>query len=75
MMIYQNYSGHSSVVAFSLGSDYIDVQFSDYSIYRYSYRSAGVHNVEEMKKLAIKGIGLNSYIIRYCRILYERKIR
>lgn len=75
MTEYQNYGGNSNVIAYELGDDYIDVQFADYSVYRYSYRSAGVNNVEEMKERALSGAGLNSYIMRYCRTLYERKYR
>lgn len=75
MIKYQNYGGNSNVLAFKIGGDYIDVQFADYSIYRYTYRSAGVSNVEAMKELAQSGSGLNSYIMRYCRTLYEKKYR
>ncbi|EXE84541.1 hypothetical protein J591_3523 [Acinetobacter baumannii 532279] len=42
-----------------------------FKIYTYSYRSAGAGGVEDMKKLARNGNGLNSYIMRYAKTLYE----
>ena len=57
----------------ALGDDYVDVVFyGTAKTYRYSYASAGRHPVEQMKKLAEQGIGLNSYIMRNTRLLYER---
>ena len=40
--------------------------------YTYSYRSAGSHHVEKMKKLAINGIGLNSYILTIVKYDFEK---
>ena len=73
MQIYKNLGGKSNIVAYSIGENYIDVQFRDNSIYRYSYGSAGVAKVEQMKKLAIQGVGLNSYIMRQAKRNYEFK--
>ena len=72
MQFYNNLGGNSNVRAFSIGVDYIDVQFNGGSVYRYSYRSAGREKVEQMKRLAVQGIGLNSYIMRNARKDYER---
>ncbi|MBQ7933813.1 MAG: hypothetical protein IJ327_03370 [Lachnospiraceae bacterium] len=72
MQIYKNLSGNSSVRAFSIGLDYILVQFSTGTPYRYSYRSAGAEKVEQMKKLAVAGSGLGSYINKYARYDYEK---
>lgn len=71
MQIYRNLGGNSNISAFSIGNDYIDVKFNGGSIYRYSYKSAGIDKVERMKKLAIEGCGLNSYIMRYAKKDYE----
>jgi len=72
---YANTTGKSNIVAYRIGSDYIDVQFRSgkNTIYRYSYKSAGIEKVEEMKRLARKGSGLNGYINRNARKLYEYK--
>lgn len=71
-MKYANLNGNSDVLSFEIGSDYIDATFGDYSTYRYSYSSAGIFNVEEMKRLAYRGYGLNGYIMRNCKYDYER---
>ena len=73
MQVYKNLGGDSNVKGFVIGEEYIDVQFyGTAKVYRYSYRSAGREKVEEMKKLAKIGKGLNSYIMRYARFDYEK---
>ncbi len=74
MTIYKNLGGNSNVVAYEIGQDYIKVQFGDGSIYLYTYMSTGRSNVEKMKALAVKGVGLNSFIGRYIRKKYARKL-
>ncbi|BAW02936.1 uncharacterized protein TTMY_2576 (plasmid) [Thermus thermophilus] len=73
MKPYANLSGKSGVVAYEEGPDWICVKFSDGSSYLYTYRSAGSHHVEEMKRLARQGQGLNAYINRFVRKLYASK--
>jgi len=72
---YKNVGGDSGVTGYEIGSDYIRVQFSDGSVYLYTYASAGSNNIEQMKKLAKAGKGLNSFINRNVRKSYERKER
>lgn len=51
------------LIGLSKSTDYIDVRFFENPvIYRYSYIKIGQAHVEEMKRLAIVGEGLNSYI-------------
>ncbi len=69
---YGNLDGNSSIREFDIGSDFIAVKFSDGKIYRYTYRSAGSDKVEEMKRLARQGAGLNSYIMRFAKYDYEK---
>ena len=69
---YLDLDGDSGVVAYEIGETYIKVKFNGtYKIYTYSYRSAGANRVEDMKQLARNGNGLNSYIMRYAKNLYE----
>ena len=75
METYRNLGGDSGVVAYETGSDFIRVQFHDGSIYLYTYRSAGVYNIERMKGLAEYGEGLNTFINKYVRKRYERRER
>jgi len=59
---YRNSGGDSGVSAYEIGSDYILVKFSGTArTYRYSYRKAGQNHVENLKRLAQNGRGLNSY--------------
>ena len=60
---------------YEIGQDFIRVQFSDGSIYLYTYESAGPANIEEMKQLAELGHGLNSFINKNVRNLYAVKER
>lgn len=69
---YRNSSGGSGVSAYEISSDYILVKFSGTArTYRYSYRKAGQNHVEHMKQLAQSGSGLNSYINRFVKNLFD----
>lgn len=72
---YLNRGGNSSVANYSIEADSITVQFKDGSVYLYNYASSTVAGVEQMKQLAVNGIGLNSYIGRVVRKRYARKLR
>lgn len=75
MEIYKNLGGNSSARAYEIGNDSITVQFSDGTVYLYTYQSAGRDNIEQMKALAIAGRGLNSFIMRQVRKAYAVKLR
>lgn len=69
---YRNSSGNSGVYGYEIGNDYIRVQFSSGQVYRYSYNGkAGSYHVENMKTLARRGSGLNSYINSYVKFKYD----
>ena len=71
MVRYQNRSGGSG--AYETGANYITVKFSGTSrSYTYSNRVASITHVDNMKMLAARGQGLNSYINRYVKYLYDR---
>ena len=65
MKSYENVGGDSTIIAFEIGDDSIKVKFMDGSVYLYTYRSAGSANVEQMKKYANFGHGLNGFINRF----------
>ena len=75
MQRYGNLGGDSGVAAFEIGDDSIKVQFSTGAVYLYTYQSAGSHNIEEMKRLALAGKGLNSFINRQVRKAYAARLR
>ncbi len=64
MEIYRNLSGESGVVAYAIGAGSIDVKFKPgrFTLYSYTYASAGKMAVDKMQLLAEQGSGLNSYI-------------
>lgn len=71
---YGNRSGNSSVVAYEIADDSITVQFRGGSTYIYNYASTGAAHVDQMKELAISGMGLAGYINRYVRKAYAAKM-
>jgi len=70
---YKNLSGTSGVTGYEIGADYIRVAFSETSkIYSYSYNGkAGKAHVDNMKRYAVSGSGLNAYINKYAKKLYD----
>lgn len=75
MKPYANDGGESGIIAYQIGPDFIRVEFSDHSIYRYTYGATGRENVEHMKRLASNGHGLHSFINKTVRKAYDRKER
>jgi len=72
METYRNRNGDSGVSVYEIGADYIKVKFSGtFRTYTYSYRKAGNTHVDNMKRLAQSGSGLNSYINRYVKHLCD----
>ena len=70
---YGNLSGNSGVVAYAIGSDFIEVKFADGVSYIYTHASAGRHNVERMKALARSGRGLSTFIVHNVRKAYASR--
>lgn len=70
---YKDIDGDSNVNSYEIGPDYIAVIFNGANkVYRYSYARAGQIHVENMKRLAETGDGLNAYIKKYCNKLYDK---
>ncbi len=72
---YKNLGGDSGVATYEVGDDRIRVQFDDGAVYLYTYASAGLDNIEQMKQLAEHGQGLNGFINTCVRKRYELKER
>lgn len=72
---YPNLSGRSNVVAFEITDDAITVQFASGRSRYYVYNSVtpGAMVVAELKRLALAGRGLNSYIARGRGLPYYSK--
>lgn len=66
MQSYKSKSGETSgVTGYEIGKNYINVQFTDGSVYQYSYVTAGTTTVETMKELAREGKGLSTFITQH----------
>ncbi|AZU48627.1 hypothetical protein C3B79_2871 [Aeromonas hydrophila] len=73
MQAYKDINNDSGVIGFDISDDRITVWFNGApQPYTYSYASAGQAHVENMKKLAISGDGLNAYINRHVKFKYVR---
>lgn len=70
---YANRGGKSAVHAFEIGAQSVKVRFDDGRTYLYTVDSAGTANIEEMKRLARAGQGLNGFISRVVRKMYASK--
>ncbi|PTB29703.1 hypothetical protein [Paraburkholderia caribensis] len=73
MKRYRDLSGQSGVVAYEVSDDAVTVKFRDGDVYRYDYATTGRREVEEMKRLAVAGQGLSTYISRVVKDRYARK--
>lgn len=64
---YADIGGNSGIIAYQIGQDSIIVKFREgqWTLYTYTYSSAGSSAIETMKRLAQQGHGLNSYIATY----------
>ena len=71
---YKNKKGDSGVQSYEIGSDFIIVQFINDGSYLYNYKIPGSSHVERMKKLAVKGQGLSTYISTNIKKNYAQKI-
>lgn len=69
---YKNLGSNSGVLSYEIGEDSITVVFKGgKKPYRWSYRKAGKNHVENMKQLAKSGHGLNSYIMKQAKNLFN----
>lgn len=67
MPVYRDVDGDSGVLSYEYGRDWIEVEFERGAtrFYTYTYASAGAAHIEQMKRLADFGEGLNAYINRH----------
>ena len=74
MISYKNLNGNSNVKCYNISENYIDIEFYNTPlVYRYSNIVPGRQVLNELKRLAIQGYGLNSYINRYVNKNYGRR--
>ncbi|MDB5966321.1 MAG: hypothetical protein JWQ72_2821 [Polaromonas sp.] len=74
MQRYRNLEGHSGVLAYQEAPGALAVKFVNGDIYIYTDWSTGRATVAQMVRLAQAGRGLSTFISRYVRERYARKI-
>lgn len=74
MQPYPDRAGNSGVVAFGLGDSYIDVEFRGGARYRYDGTTPGQQELAIMRRLALAGRGLATYISQHVRDRYAAKL-
>jgi hypothetical protein len=73
MRRYHNKAGNSGVLAYEAGDDFILIKFIDGTNYLYTNAVTGESHIEQMKKLAVQGEGLSTYISQNVKHRYARK--
>jgi hypothetical protein len=74
MKPYRNLSGNSGVRRYEIGADSIRVEFAGGATYLYDYANTGHKEVEIMKKLAMAGEGLSTFISQRVGDHYAAKL-
>lgn len=74
MTRYSNQGGRSGVEAFEIRDKSIVIKFKRDGKYVYDYQVPGEEHVEEMKRLAVAGRGLSTYISQNVRKRFARMI-
>jgi hypothetical protein len=74
MQRYRNLEGHSGVAAYAIGDGMIRVRFADGGTYEYTDATPGREHVRNMQELARLGRGLSTYISKFVREYYARKL-
>lgn len=72
---YRDSAGNSGIAAYDIAKNSIRVEFKDGGLFLYDTHSPGRAEIEEMKRLARAGSGLNTFINRYVRGRYAAKLR
>jgi hypothetical protein len=75
MKRYQDLTGESGVTGYEILADAIAVQFENGAVYLYDYAVTGREDVEKMQRLAAAGQGLSTYISRFVKERYAKKLR
>ncbi len=74
MVKYKNLNGNSGVLEYEIKKEAIIVKFRDNPCtYFYTYEMPGETQVEEMKLLAISGLGLSTFISTHIGKRYAKK--
>lgn len=73
MTVYKDIEGKSPILAYEIGTDYIDIIYKSGISYRYDYNTPGKSEVENMRNKARLGHGLQNYIEHRVNFRYAQK--
>lgn len=65
MQPYGTHTRHRGVIAYEIGPESIDVEFTSGWVYHFTYDNPGPSRVEQMKELAMSGKGLSTFINKH----------
>lgn len=65
MIPYKNINRFSSILAYEFGNEWIRIEFVSGAVREYTYEKVGKDHVEAMKKCALRGKGLGSYVLNH----------
>jgi hypothetical protein len=74
MKRYAGLAGGTGIIGYEPEPEAITIQFKNRETYVYDYQRPGRAKVERMKQLAAEGRGLTTFINRYVRKSYARKL-
>ncbi|MEP6850535.1 MAG: hypothetical protein ABI999_16880 [Acidobacteriota bacterium] len=74
MTWYKNLSGKSGVDSYEIREKSIVIKFRYAGRYLYNYDRPGEEYVEEMKRLAVSGLGLSTYISKNVKKKFAKKL-
>ena len=74
MTSYENLSGKSGVSAYEIRDNAILIEFRHGGQYLYDHDIPGKEEVEEMKRLAVQGSGLMTFINKHVRKRFALKL-
>lgn len=73
MKLCKDVSKNSGILAYEISNDFIKIKFKDGEVYTYNYKKPGKPAIKEMKKKAVQGEGLATYINKFVRDDYWKK--
>ena len=74
MQPYRNRKGRAGISFYQSSEKSITLRFIDGSTYLYTHRKPGRSHVEAMKRLALEGKGLTTYVNQHVRDHYARRL-
>ena len=72
---YGDHTRQHGAIAYEIGPESIEVEFTSGWIYRFSYENPGALRVDRMKELAVSGRGLSTFISKHLKNRFESRRR